>query len=214
MSLAPTTLATTADATDLQHGALLAAAASAFASQGLRGARMEDIARQAGVTRAMIYYFFGGREGLYVATLEAAYRAIRRAEQALALAGLDPVAALRKLTEFRIDYYVEHPTLVALVGIENQHGATFLKQSPTVRDGGPHALERTAATLAAGQSQGLFRPEVNAADLHQLMVSLGFFNVANRHTFGQIFGKDLADPAQVAHTRQLAVEVVLRYVAA
>ncbi len=194
--------------------ALLAAAAAEFSERGLRGARLEVIAGQAGVTRAMIYYYFGGREGLYVATLEAAYREIREAEAALALDGLAPVAALCRLCEFRIDYYVEHPTLVALVSIENQHGAAFLRSSQTLSRGGSAVLARTAQVLAEGQAQGLFRPEVQAVDLHQLMVSLGFFNVSNRHTFGHIFGRDLAEPAQVARTRALAIDIVLRYVAA
>lgn len=199
---------------EAQHVKLLEAASDEFARLGLKGARMEHIARQAGVTRAMIYYFFGGREGLYLGTLEAAYRTIRRAELALDLEGLGPMEALRRLVEFRIDFYVEHPNVVALVSIENQHGAAFLDRSPAIRDGGRHVLERMSNILASGQAQGLFRADVNALDVHQLMVSLGFFNVSNRHTFGRIFGKDLCDPEQVAHTRQLAVDVVLRYVAA
>lgn len=204
--------AATLEEPDLQHAALLAAAAPEFVAHGLRGAKLETIARQAGVTRAMIYYYFGSREGLYVATLEAAYRHIRRAELALDLAGLDPVAALARLVAFRIDYYAENPAMVGLVGIENQHGAVFLQRSAPVRESGTAALSRTSAVLAAGQAAGLFRPEVDALDLHRLMVSLGFFNVSNRHTFGRIFGQDLAAPEQLARTRALAVDVVLRFV--
>lgn len=199
-------------APDINRAGLLQAAAAEFALHGLRGARMEVIAQQAAITRAMIYYYFGGREGLYLAVLEEAYRAIREAEQALQLDGLEPCAALRRLIAFRIDYYVEHPTLVALVAIENQHEAAFLKQSRLGRDRGSATLACTAAVLQQGQAAGVFRPEVQVLDLHQLMVSLGVFNVANRHTFGLVFGKDLGSPAQVAHTRRLAEAVVLRYV--
>jgi hypothetical protein len=42
---------------------------------------------------------------------------------------------------------------------------------------------------------------------------LPHFNVSNRHTFGLIFGRDLGSRAQLARTRQLAAEVVLRYIA-
>jgi hypothetical protein len=44
-------------------------------------------------------------------------------------------------------------------------------------------------------------------------VSLGIFNVSNRHTFGLIFGRDLGCTAQLARTRRFAAEVVLRYLA-
>lgn len=194
---------------DLQQGAILAVASEEFVLHGLRGARLEDIAAQSGVTRAMIYYYFQSREGLYVATLEAAYHTIRSAEQALKLDD-DPVSALKQLVAFRVHYYAENPQFVGLVNIENQHGARLLRQSDALGSGS-HALVRTAAVLAAGQASGVFRPQVTALELHRIMVSLGFFNVSNRHTFGQIFSNDLSDTAQLEAMCALATEVVLRF---
>jgi len=54
---------------DETRAALLAAGAEAFASLGLAGARVEQIARRAGVNKAMISYHFGGKRGLYTAVL-------------------------------------------------------------------------------------------------------------------------------------------------
>jgi AcrR family transcriptional regulator len=194
---------------DLQQGAILAVASEEFVLHGLRGARLEDIAAQSGVTRAMIYYYFKSREGLYVATLEAAYHSIRTAEQALELDD-DPVRALKQLVAFRVRYYAENPQFVGLVNIENQHGARLLQKSDALRSGSD-ALARTAAVLAAGQASGVFRPQVKALELHRIMVSLGFFNASNRHTFGQIFHNDLSDAAQLEATCVLATDVVLRF---
>jgi AcrR family transcriptional regulator len=198
---------------ELNRSALLAAATAEFASHGLKGASLENIARGAGITRAMIYYYFGGREGLYVATLEEAYRGINQAEMALDVERLGPQQAMRKLIEFRIDFYAQNPAFVALVAVENQLQGAFLRQSEVVRDRGTSNLARTQSVLARGQREGVFRKDVDPLDLHQLMVSLGIFNVSNRHTFGLIFGRDLGSKAQLAHTRQLAAEVVLRYLA-
>lgn len=198
---------------ELNRAGLLAAAAHEFASHGLKGARMEHIARSAGITRAMIYYYFGGREGLYVATLEDAYRGIRQQELALELDDLPPAEAMRRLVEFRIDFYASNPTFVALVGVENQHEGAFLRKSAVVRGRGSETLARTRAVLEHGQREGVFRHDVDALDLHQVMVSLGIFNVSNRHTFGLIFGRDLASKSRVTHTRRLAADVVLRYLA-
>lgn len=196
---------------EMVQPALLKLAAKEFATRGFAGARLEAVAAQAGTTRAMIYYYFGGREGLYTAVLEAAYRAIWLAEQSLDIDGLPPEEALRKLVEFRVDYYIEHPDFVSLVAIENQHEACYLKQLKSETHSATPALAHTARILAQGQASGVFRSDVDAMDLYQLIVSLGFFNVANRHTFGAIFKRDWADAARV---RRFAADAVLRFVVA
>ncbi|SEB15659.1 TetR/AcrR family transcriptional regulator [Variovorax sp. YR216] len=198
---------------ELNRSALLEAAKLEFASHGLKGASLENVARAVGITRAMIYYYFGGREGLYLATLEEAYRGINLAEMALDVDKLDPEKAMRKLIDFRIDFYAQNPSFVALVAVENQLEGVFLRQTGIVRDRGTHNLARTRSVLERGQREGVFRKDVDPFELHQVMVSLGIFNVSNRHTFGLIFGRDLSSPAQLARTRKLATEVVLRYLA-
>jgi TetR/AcrR family transcriptional regulator len=199
---------------ELNRAVLLAAAAMEFASHGFKGARMEHIAGNAGITRAMIYYYFGGREALYLATLEEVYRWIRECEMAVQVDSLDATEAMRRLVEFRIDFYARNPTFVALVSIENQHEGAFLRDSEVVRGRGTANLARTRAVLERGQREGVFRRDVDPLDLHQLMVSLGVFNVSNRHTFGLIFGRDMESEGELKRTRRLATDAVLRYLAA
>src|SRR5215470_13930703 len=50
--------------------AILNAALREFAREGLAGARTDAIARAAGVNKALISYYFGGKNGLYSATLD------------------------------------------------------------------------------------------------------------------------------------------------
>ncbi len=38
-----------------------------------------------------------------------------------------------------------------------------------------------------------------------------FFRVANRYTFGAIFGVDLVDPSRRAHYRRMAGDIVVSY---
>jgi TetR/AcrR family transcriptional regulator len=189
---------------------LLDIAAREFATHGYGGARLERIAQEAGITRAMIYYYFKGREGLYVAVLEDAYNAIWKAEQEIATAGLSPMAALRQLVEFRVFYYVRHPTFVALVGIENQEEARHLRRSVTVASSAAPSLDQTARILSEGKASGAFRPDIDVVDLYQVIVSLAFFNVSNRHTFGEIFGRK--NDFDAAHVCAFVTDVVLRYV--
>jgi TetR/AcrR family transcriptional regulator len=51
--------------------ALLDAALDEFASHGYAGARVADIARRAGVNKQLINYYFGSKEGLYLAVQQA-----------------------------------------------------------------------------------------------------------------------------------------------
>lgn len=56
--------------------ALLKAAAAAFAERGLHGAKLDDIARRAGVTKGAIYSHFDGREDLLVKACRSAIRSL------------------------------------------------------------------------------------------------------------------------------------------
>jgi TetR/AcrR family transcriptional regulator len=49
---------------------ILEAAMSEFAAHGLAGARTERIAESAGVNKALLYYYFAGKEQLYLAAVE------------------------------------------------------------------------------------------------------------------------------------------------
>jgi AcrR family transcriptional regulator len=48
------------------RGALLDAALDEFAAKGYAGARVRDIAQRAGVSKDLVAYHFGGKEGLYL----------------------------------------------------------------------------------------------------------------------------------------------------
>src|ERR1700675_3640236 len=79
-----------------------------FASRGFKGASMDAIAARTHTTRAMINYYFGSKEKLYLAVLEDVYSEIRQAEGELELDHLAPVDAMRCIVEFTFRYYIEH----------------------------------------------------------------------------------------------------------
>ena len=67
---------------------ILKAAERIFAEAGMAGARTDAIAAAAGVNKAMLYYYFKSKEGLYRAVLEANVEEFhRRAEEVLASRG-------------------------------------------------------------------------------------------------------------------------------
>src|SRR5438477_13175612 len=79
---------------------IIAAAIDEFAGRGFKGASMDAIAARTHTTRALINYYFGSKEKLYLAVLEQVYGEIRDAEAKLDLDHLPPLEAVRSIVEF------------------------------------------------------------------------------------------------------------------
>src|ERR1700691_4959510 len=76
---------------------ILEVAIGEFARDGYSGARVDEIAARTSTTKRMIYYYFGGKEQLYIAALERVYSLFRDVEARLDVDHLDPGAAIRQL---------------------------------------------------------------------------------------------------------------------
>jgi AcrR family transcriptional regulator len=191
---------------------ILEVATQEFASKGLSGARIDEIAAATRTSKRMIYYYFGSKEGLYVAVLEDAYRRIRHIEQGLQLDDLAPEDALRKLVGFTVDYQRANPDFVRLVMNENIHRGQFLAQSKTIQQLNVPAIGAVEAVYRRGVKAGVFRKDIDPVDLHMSISALCFFNVSNRHTFSLIFKRDLESPRAIGARRDSIVEMVVRFV--
>jgi AcrR family transcriptional regulator len=193
------------------RAAILDAATQEFTAKGLAGARIDTIAKRAAANKRMIYHYFGGKDGLYLAVLEQTYAAIRTAEVGLKLGDRDPVEGMRELIAFTWQYFLAHPEFLSLLGTENLHGARYLKQSHRIRDLHSPLVGMLSDLLARGAKSGAFRGGVDPVQLYITIASLGFFYLSNRHTLSTIFGRDLgADDMIAAHGRHV-VDVVLAY---
>ena len=193
---------------------ILEVATREFAQKGLSGARVDEIAAKTRTSKRMIYYYFGDKEGLFLAVLEAAYARIRTIEGTLDLAGLSPVEAMRRLAEFTFDYQNANPDFVRLVMVENIHNGEHIARSQTLRGTNVSVLKMLREIYARGVGEGVFRAGLDAVDLHMTISALSFFNVANRATFSHIFEREMGTPEALARRRAIVAETLLRYVAA
>lgn len=191
---------------------IMEVATQEFSSKGLTGARIDEIAALTRTSKRMIYYYFGSKEGLYIAVLEEAYRRIRQIESELHLEDLPPVEALRTLVGFTYDYQLANPDFIRLVMNENIHNGEFLAQSRTIQELNVPAINAVRAVYERGCAEGVFRPDIDPVDLHMSISALCFFNVSNRHTFALIFKRDLDAPEAIAARRASIVEMISRYV--
>jgi AcrR family transcriptional regulator len=191
---------------------ILEVATREFAEKGLAGARIDVIAEAMRTSKRMIYYYFGSKEGLYVAVLEESYRRMRGIERELHLEDLPPEDALRKLVGFTVDYQLAHPEFIRLVMNENMHRGEYLRQSAAIQDLNVPAIEGLRQVYERGVAAGAFRSGLDPVDLHMSISALSVFNVANRHTFSLIFKRDLESTAALIARRDSIVEMVVRFV--
>ncbi|MBL8360575.1 MAG: TetR family transcriptional regulator [Rubrivivax sp.] len=191
---------------------ILAVAMREFADKGLAGARIDAIAAATRTSKRMIYYYFESKEGLYLRVLEESYRAMRALESEMHLDDLPPEDALRRLVGHTVDYQWAHPDFIRLVQSENIQRAEFLARSRSIRQLNVPAIDGLTRVLDRGVAAGVFRAGLDPVDLHMSISALSVFNVANRHTFALIFGRDMESaPAQIAR-RDSIIEMIVRFV--
>jgi AcrR family transcriptional regulator len=196
---------------DRTRAAILAAATAEFSAKGLDGARVDAIARRAGVNKRMLYHYFGDKEALYLAVLESSYAAIRSAELELHLADQHPVEGMRMLVRFTWDYLIAHPEFLSLLATENLHRANNLKKLPSMRRLHSPLIGMISQLLDDGARQGVFREDVDPMQLYISIAALGFFYLSNRHTLSTIFGRELNARAALEARGEHIIDVVLGY---
>ncbi len=190
---------------------ILNAATREFAEHGLSGARIDRIAALAGINKRMLYHYYGDKNALYLAVLEAAYARIRAAEAELALDALEPEASLLRLARFTFDYYLANPDFLSLLATENLQRAQHISGSERLRSMHALFLGDLGRVLERGAETGVFRPGLDALDIYMTIAALGGFYLSNRFTLSAIFGRALSDPERVAAWRDHIGDVVLAY---
>lgn len=188
---------------------ILEVATEEFAALGFSGGRVDAIAARTRTTKRMIYYYFGGKEELYLAVLEKAYGDIRAIENNLHLQDLEPEAAIRALVEFTFDYHEQHEDFIRLVSIENIHRAEHMKRSKVIRNLNVTVIDTIAGILERGRAQGVFQADVPPIDLHLMISAFCFFRVSNHHTFNLIFHQDLAAADTRARHKRMIGDTII-----
>lgn len=192
--------------------AILRAAMAEFADKGLGGARIDAIAERAGINKRLIYYYFEGKDRLFLAVLEQTYDDIRGAEQALHLEEQNPVEGVRRLVAFTWHHYVKHPEFLHLLNSENLHRARHLKQSSRIREMNSPLIQTLGEILERGRRDGVFRGGIDPVQLYISIAGLAYFYLSNNATLSTIFNRDLMAAKALAERLSHITEVVMGYV--
>jgi TetR/AcrR family transcriptional regulator, upper aerobic nicotinate degradation pathway regulator len=191
---------------------ILRAAIKIFAKHGLDGGSIDQISKAANSHDRMIYYYFGNKEGLFVAALEETYRRFNAAEAALKLDTTQPLIALKQVVQFILRYYKKNPEFVTLLNSENLHGGKHIAKSNKAREYSSPAIGVVDQVLVCGIEQGVFRKDLSSRDLYMMIAALGYFYQSNRFTLSAFLGENLEAPATFKQWETFVVDTVQRTV--
>lgn len=145
---------------DARPDEILAAARDVFSERGLEAARMDEIAKRAGLSKGALYHYFDSKEALFEALIERSAGEVAAQGEAMVAAagGADPEATLRQLLSFVCHALTDPklfaaPRLILAEGLRYPSLANFYRTR--VIDVGMRAMTQL---LASGVEKGVFRP--------------------------------------------------------
>lgn len=191
---------------------ILRAAEREFLAKGFSGARTVSIAQAAGVTHAMLHYYFRTKEQLFERILDQKVQAMAQSVLAsFGQPGLPLVERIRDGVECHFDAVAANPDLIRFVINEI---FVYPERFQAMQQQMSLVIERLIADLQAEVDAAARRGEVEQFDVRTLLldiVSLNIFPFIAFPIIEPIFGDQAANREQFfARRKQENVEVIMR----
>jgi TetR/AcrR family transcriptional regulator len=197
----------------LTRARILKAALREFAHLGLAGARVDVIAKRAGVNKQVLYYHFGNKEDLFRATLAAVYDHPFPSELIAENKGRrrSSVEEMSGLISGLFKHFRSMEEGTALIGHENHYHGKHL--TPTlrknIRASVSPIINRIRAVLQRGQNEGVFNSTLSVDHLYLTLVAMSMFYFSHAYTLSAILEYDLLDDESVKAWQRNVETVVL-----
>ena len=188
------------------RSAILKAAIQELSVNGFDGASTSEIMKSAGVNKALLYYYFKDKAGLYAAALEEATR--RRMESLTAVLKADCSAGERLLRTalLHFDRFIKEPESQRLVIFEAiRSWSRKDRKTVTVSKEYSEWLERAQATIREGIRKRELR-EVNPFQVMIAMVGMNLHYFQSSQLISFTSGKDALSGQAVAVQRKAMLE--------
>ena len=185
---------------------IVAAAREEFAKRGFAGARVDQIARRAGVNKQLLFYYYHSKRGLFQAVLAQTAGDLEAAFGRLANPAGGPLERLRLTLAAQFEFLAQNPQVVALLGqrTRSDGGAAFAP-----------AINRLVVLLAEGQGLGKVRDDLDPhlAAAQALILMVGYLSMeAVVAASARPLGAD--EPSLRERWRDAAVDLVVAGVSA
>jgi len=191
------------------RAAILDAAVREFAQEGIAGARIDAIARTAGVNKSLLYYYFRDKERLYGAALDHVFSGLRRRIFAVLDRGLSPRQTILAWAGAHFDYVAAAGISPGLLGREmmraGRHGSPHLRR--LARNYFRPVSQRLVAVMQKGMASGEFR-KVDPQHFLFSVISMIVFYFSSAPLIRLLRGQDPLAPAQIAARRAAVLDLI------
>jgi TetR/AcrR family transcriptional regulator len=171
------------------RAAILQAAAKEFAQHGIDGARTDAIARQAKVNKALLYYYFKDKEGLYGAVLDSAFSGLKQTVFQVLESDRSPREKMLAYAGAYFDFIASNPQYPRLMQREMmraREGQSLLIDT-VIKNYIQPIFVRVSEVIRQGIARGEFRP-VNPAHFVPSMVAMIVFYFSSAPMMEKIVG--------------------------
>jgi TetR/AcrR family transcriptional regulator len=189
---------------------LLTAGIRLFASRGYHGVAVDEIVAAAGCNKRMLYHYFGDKEGLYAAVLQAVYARLEKVEMQPIAQDAATADVVREIMARYFDFLSHDPEFVNLLLWENLNQGRILARHPDLLTKAP-VLVLLRDVLEAAKRRGEIGDIGDVRHLLILMIGMCFIYFSNRHTLRQSVGLDLDRPSVRAEGLRTAQRMFLAY---
>jgi TetR/AcrR family transcriptional regulator len=193
------------------RAAILKAALEEFSHEGVTGARTEEIARRAGVNKALLYYYFKDKDGLYVAALEQVFSGLHeRVMAVLNRSELPPRDRLLLYAQTHFDYIASAPVYPRLVQREfmRSTGRTLSPAASTIMEiHGKPLYSRLEKLIDEGISSGDFR-RVDPVQTVTSILGIIVFYFISMPAQQLMHAGDPASPERIAQRRAAITDFI------
>lgn len=189
---------------------LLRCALSEFGQKGFEGARLENVARAANVTKQLVYYYFKTKDQLYELVLD------RLSEEMLDLVdderydSLPPKEALSLFVERVINAFSQRPYLTSFDLDQGLHrGRHVPKRSAYIPTLQRFISDRLTPVLRRGQLSGEFGRTIDPVTFYWMIMSLATVVFKNRWEMSKTMATDFSSNEALAKWRSEVTEFIL-----
>jgi TetR/AcrR family transcriptional regulator len=204
---APNPTRTQTERADQTRARILDAAVRQFSENGLAGARTEQIAEEAGVNKALLYYYFKSKEDLYAAALESVFEGVRTASIAVLQAEVSAGERFVQIVLDNFDRSYSHPSMRTLMQQEmvRLHQGEENRMAQMAERFFRPMWVRVQEVLEEGIASGELIP-VEPQQIRYAALGANVFYFLTAPLVRLAFGFDPLERGELEHRRKAAVE--------